>query len=124
MSHRLLLPVLIACLNGSAALLSQCNPWQPIPSGTTNLLRAVHFPDAQNGWATGSGGTLLRSSDGRATWTAQSAALGAGTTELYGVHFANATTGWVVGAGGFAQTTILPFPQKVLLLPRNYYGKR
>ena len=105
MPHRLLLPVLIACLNGPAALLAQCNQWQPIPTPTTNLLRAVHFPDAQNGWAVGSGGTLLRSSDGGATWTAQSAALGAGTAELYGVHFASATVGWVVVVGGFVKKT-------------------
>ena len=103
MTYRFFILVLICYTSSPIGLYAQCNQWQSISSGTTNLLRAVHFPNAQNGWAVGSGGTLLRSTDGGATWAAQSAALGAGTTELHGVHFASATVGWVVGAGGFVK---------------------
>ncbi len=86
-------------------LAAQCGQWQSVPSGTTMLLRSVHFADVQNGWVVGSAGTLLRSSDGGTSWVAQSAALGAGSSELYSVHFVSATTGWVVGAGGFVKKT-------------------
>ncbi len=105
MKHRFLLLFLLCCIHKPPGLQAQCNQWQPVPSGTSQLLRAVHFADPQNGWATGSGGTLLRSQDGGATWADQSTALGAGGGELYGVHFSNATTGWVVGAGGFVKKT-------------------
>jgi hypothetical protein len=41
-------------------------------SGTTNDLNSVHFPvDATTGFAVGEAGTILKTTDGRATWTAQ-----------------------------------------------------
>nr|MCU0294777.1 YCF48-related protein [Candidatus Nanopelagicales bacterium] len=58
----------------------------------------VAFTDTSHGWAVGDGGTILATSDGGATWTAQSS----GTTEnvLYGVAFTDASHGWAVGGGG------------------------
>ena len=45
----------------------------------------------------GTDGTILATSNGGATWKAQSS----GTTEtLYGVAFANASDGWAVGQIG------------------------
>src|SRR5258708_22366735 len=74
----------------------------PLPQGTT--LRAVCFVDATTGTAVGDYGTILRTTDGGATWTLQTS----GTTSigLSGVSFVDANTGTAVGApypvGSFA----------------------
>jgi photosystem II stability/assembly factor-like uncharacterized protein len=71
-------------------------------SGTTKYLYGVSFTDANTGTAVGSYGTILRTTDGGATWVAQ----GSGTdATLYGVSFANANTGTVVGEDGIILRT-------------------
>ena len=60
-------------------------------------MSGVSFTDADNGTAVGSGGTILRTTDGGATWGAQPS----GTTNaLNGVSFTDATNGTAVGSGG------------------------
>jgi photosystem II stability/assembly factor-like uncharacterized protein len=52
--------------------------WQkPLPQG--NSLYGVTFTDASHGWAVGGTGTILATSNGGATWTAQSS----GTTDYH-----------------------------------------
>lgn len=64
------------------------------PQETPPELRSVHFVDTTNGWAVGENGTILATSNGGASWQAQTN----GTTrQLESVHFVNATTGWAVG---------------------------
>jgi hypothetical protein len=55
------------------------------------------FTDANTGTAVGQGGTILRTTDGGASWVAQES----GTMEyLQGVLFTDANTGTVVGSAG------------------------
>src|SRR5262249_38400098 len=70
--------------------------WQnPLPQG--NTLFAAAAPCSNTVVAVGEVGTILRTTDGGATWTPQSS----GTTRfLRGVSFADANTGWAVGDGG------------------------
>ena len=63
------------------------------PSG----LAGVAFTDATHGWAVGDGGTILATTDGGATWSAQSSGT---TVDLGAVAFTDATHGWAVGDGG------------------------
>ena len=58
----------------------------------------MHFTDANNGWAVGDGGTILKTIDGGATWAPQTS--GTPTQVLTGVHFTDANNGWAVGSGG------------------------
>jgi putative cell wall-binding protein len=54
--------------------------------------------DASRGWAVGDGGTIIRTTDGGATWTACTSPTSA---SLYDVEFVRGTTtGWAVGASG------------------------
>jgi photosystem II stability/assembly factor-like uncharacterized protein len=58
---------------------------------------ASHVAAGPIGWAVGDGGTILHTSDGGTTWTAQTS----GTTNLLSlVEFTDANTGWAVGVGG------------------------
>src|SRR5215467_9921904 len=70
--------------------------WQnPLPQG--NTLSAAATPDPSTMVAVGYGGTILRTTDGGATWTPQFS----GTTNiLYGVSFVDANTGTAVGGNG------------------------
>ena len=76
--------------------------WQnPLPRG--NALRSDALLDADTVVAVGDFGTILKSTDGDATWTRQSS----GTTNwLYAVSFTDANTGTVVGdLGTILRTT-------------------
>jgi photosystem II stability/assembly factor-like uncharacterized protein len=45
--------------------------WEPIPTGQPLPLHALHFRDAQNGWAVGELGAILSTNDGGRTWAVQ-----------------------------------------------------
>lgn len=42
--------------------------WQQMPSPVSSDLTAVHFPDAEHGWAVGHDAVVLKTSDGGKTW--------------------------------------------------------
>ena len=66
--------ILAICLIFSPinAFAQTTNPWQLIPSGTSDNLRCINFVDEQNGWISGEEGVLLRTRDRGQTWTVDS----------------------------------------------------
>ncbi|MBV8857688.1 MAG: hypothetical protein JOZ02_12205 [Acidobacteria bacterium] len=78
------------CLLPSAA---HAAAWERQTTGTFAWLHSVFFVDARRGWAAGSKGALLSTSDGGATWE-----LHKRPTEdaLHDVFFQDAETGWLV----------------------------
>jgi photosystem II stability/assembly factor-like uncharacterized protein len=60
-------------------------------------LNGLQFINAATGWAVGSGGEILATTDGGTTWAAQASST---TEDLSGVHFVDATDGWAVGDQG------------------------
>lgn len=95
----------IVVLLGSVAALAYGDSgwtWQnPTPTG--NDLRAVAVIDRNTGTAVGAGGTILRTTDGGATWQQQVS----GTIDyLTAVSFTGVNTGTVVGANGSILRTI------------------
>jgi photosystem II stability/assembly factor-like uncharacterized protein len=64
----------------------------PTPAG--NDLWAVHFLDANTGWAVGDAGTIVHTSDGGVTWSVQ---ISGTLSHLRDVHFVDALKGWAVG---------------------------
>jgi len=73
--------------------------WVKQPSGTTDGLNDVACVDALHGWAVGDYNTILATTDGGATWSAQSSGIDK-MVSLYGAAFADATHGWAVGGYG------------------------
>ncbi|HAN37794.1 MAG TPA: hypothetical protein DCQ29_02740, partial [Chitinophagaceae bacterium] len=77
------------------------NTWVNQSGGWPNIfqlsLNAVCFVDANNGWAVGSNGVVLRTSNGGSTWVQQASNT---TTILRDVFFINSTTGWAIGDNG------------------------
>jgi len=69
--------------------------WVEIGNAAYNSqLYDIAFPTPTNGFAVGSGGAFLKTTDGGATWTAQN--IGA-KYNLFQIHFTSATTGYIMG---------------------------
>ena len=71
--------------------------WLQQASGTAADLYGLEFLDTEHGWASGAGGTILRTTDGGATWSPQ--ASGSGDI-LLDIDFAELSWGLCVGTGG------------------------
>lgn len=73
--------------------------WVVRPSGVEVALNAVSFADGTTtGWAVGAGGTILKSNDGGATWSAQNA--GPVSASLRAVEAETVSTAWAAGDDG------------------------
>ena len=69
MTRRLCVVALLVSLADSGPLHSQSSPWTPLSSGVTARLRGLSAVSPRVAWASGSGGTVIRTDDGGATWT-------------------------------------------------------
>lgn len=78
--------------------------WTQLTPGYGVYYQGVDFIDNQNGWLVGDNQTILRTSDGGASWNRQHHAVGA--YALAKVQMWSPTRGWAVGNGGalFATT--------------------
>ncbi|MCC7437856.1 MAG: hypothetical protein IT211_05110, partial [Armatimonadetes bacterium] len=78
--------------------------WKEIVSPTTNPIYAMHFINAQEGWAVGAWNTVIHTSDGGATWTLRrsegSGSAGGRRPELRGVFFLDSLRGFMAGRTG------------------------
>ncbi|MBI3765609.1 MAG: fibronectin type III domain-containing protein, partial [Ignavibacteriales bacterium] len=71
--------------------------WEFQSSGSIAILYGVAFTDSSYGTAVGSGGIILRTTNGGSNWTQQSSPA---TENLYGVSFSSRNVGTAVGKGG------------------------
>lgn len=87
------IPRLLFCCLLLAAQVAAAGAWESQTSGTLAWLRAVYFVDEARGWAVGSKGALLATTDGGASWEVRRR-----PTEdtLRDVYFMNEQTGWLV----------------------------
>ncbi len=68
--------------------------WLPQNSGTNNSLTSIFFVDNDNGWAVGSEGIILHTSDGGDNWFQQ---LSGTDNYLRSVRFIDSLNGWIAG---------------------------
>ena len=54
---------------GQELLHSQSSPWTPLSTGVTARLRGLSAVSPRVAWASGTGGTVIRTEDGGATWS-------------------------------------------------------
>jgi photosystem II stability/assembly factor-like uncharacterized protein len=83
----------------SMTMISVCSvaQWSDQNSTITNDLEAVHFVDANNGWAVGRQGKIVKTSNGGTTWTTQNSGT---TNDLNDVFMVSTAVGYAVGDGG------------------------
>jgi photosystem II stability/assembly factor-like uncharacterized protein len=72
--------------------------WRPQVSGTEARLRGLGVVDRDVAWASGIGGTCLRTTDGGKTWVAM-AVPGANALDFRDVHAVDADTAYVLSIG-------------------------
>ena len=99
---------LILLIAASALAFAQSNPpaappvWQMQESGTTAGLRGIDSVDGTVAWASGTGGTVLKTLDGGAHWTQcaiPDAAKDGATLDFRGVQAWDAQTAIVMASG-------------------------
>jgi photosystem II stability/assembly factor-like uncharacterized protein len=88
---------------GAAA--PQSAGWTQQTSGTANNLFSVHFVNANEGWAVGFSNTILHTSNGGTSWSAQTNQGGVPVSSYLGVRFIDSNTGWAGGGAAIARTT-------------------
>jgi photosystem II stability/assembly factor-like uncharacterized protein len=79
--------------------------WVAQSSGTTASLRGLSAVSPAVVWASGTGGTYMRTQDGGATWHA-AAVPGAGDLDFRGVYALDAKTAWLMSSGPGAKSRI------------------
>ena len=75
--------------------LAASTPWFEQNSGTTEVLRAIHFVDPDNGWIVGVRNTILHTMDGGENWYDQNPDPSVNYNDL---HFVDTLCGWAVGS--------------------------
>ena len=71
-------------------------------SGTGVSLNGVFMLDANRGWVVGNEGTILKTTNGGASWTPLTSGT---TTNLRDIHFTDLNNGWAVGESGLIRAT-------------------
>lgn len=79
--------------------------WAQQTSGTSNNLFSVHFVNANEGWAVGSSNTILHTTNGGTSWSAQANQGGVPVSSYLGVRFIDSNTGWAGGGSAIVRTT-------------------
>ncbi|PRC91987.1 WD40/YVTN/BNR-like repeat-containing protein [Solimicrobium silvestre] len=97
----------------------------------SSTLTSVTFTDANNGWAVGHWGAILKTADGGQSWVLQRSDF-AVDQPLFSVYFKNANEGWAVGLwslmlhtadGGASWSVVsLPPPAGAKKADRNLYA--
>ena len=86
-------PCALLCLLLASTTLAQTGAWSRQPAGTMAWLHAVFFIDENRGWAAGSKGTLLRTTDGGKNWKVQPAST---EDQVRDIFFIDEKNGWLV----------------------------
>jgi len=87
--------VFLILINATQALRAQ---WSTISVPTTAHLFGVHFPSATVGYAVGTQGKIIKTTDAGLTWTLLSSGI---DSTLFAVCFTDANTGVAVGEDGY-----------------------
>jgi photosystem II stability/assembly factor-like uncharacterized protein len=70
--------------------------WHQTPTGVTQGFDGLYVQDAFTAWASGNGGTIIKTTNGGVTWTVQPTPT---TVYLYSIYFVDEETGWAAGSG-------------------------
>ena len=81
--------------------------WKEMNSPTTNVLKDVFFIDSSNGWACGSKGIIIHTSNAGNSWEAQDARV---ETFISDIFFLNENYGWAL-----TQRSSFPFGTTILM---------
>lgn len=84
--------------------LTSIGTWNPINSGTPEDLYTIHFPSNTVGYAAGSRGAVLKTTDSGDTWVSKNVGIPE-AAYIYSIFFTDNNTGYAVGNFGSAYKT-------------------
>jgi photosystem II stability/assembly factor-like uncharacterized protein len=105
MRHLALLAATLGALSAGAPPPSPALLWTPQQSGVTARLRGVSAVSAQIAWASGARGTVLRTTDGGATWQTRPVP-GAASLDFRDIEAFDAQTAYALSIGSGEQSRI------------------
>ncbi|RPI13603.1 MAG: T9SS C-terminal target domain-containing protein [Ignavibacteriae bacterium] len=76
---------------------SQPSGWMQQNSGTAETLYSTHFENTLTGYAAGSNGKIIKTTNGGGTWFSLTSGI---NTHLRSIYFTSVSTGWAAGDGG------------------------
>jgi len=102
-----------SCVSGTVfSLFAQTNPWKKLHSPVNSTLRRLVFVDSLTGWAAGSDGVIIHTTNGGTSWVMQNSNVHTFITDIF---FANNNNGW-------ALTLKDTFPFNTVILKTNNGG--
>ncbi|MBK8698519.1 MAG: hypothetical protein IPN29_02840 [Saprospiraceae bacterium] len=82
----------------------QSQVWTPVSGLPVSVaLKTVKFIDISTGWVAGENGTIMKTTDGGATWAVQTSGI---TSTIRSIFFLDANNGWACGDGGSILRTL------------------
>jgi photosystem II stability/assembly factor-like uncharacterized protein len=90
--------IVVAALGFQDVVRSQPAAWTSTPTGVTARLRGLSAASARVVWASGAGGTIIRSEDGGASWTHRTIQ-GAGSLDFRDIDAVSERTAYVLSIG-------------------------
>jgi photosystem II stability/assembly factor-like uncharacterized protein len=97
-SNRMSGLIAIVCVVSLTSILRSDDAWQLLDSGVAASLRGLCVVDADVVWASGSDGTVVRTSDGGGNWI-KASVVGAGKLDFRDVHAFDTKQAVIVSAG-------------------------
>lgn len=91
--------LVVAVLLGATPLQQAAAQWRPLTTGTDASLRGLSVVNARTVWASGTGGRVVHTSDGGATWRIDTIP-NASTLDLRAIHARNARVAHVAATAG------------------------
>ncbi len=99
----LLVKLCLICFSSILLISAHAQVWVPVNGlPVTEQLKTVKFIDLSTGWAAGESGTILKTTNGGMTWTAQTSGI---TNTIRSLFFLDANQGWACGDEGTIITT-------------------
>lgn len=97
--------------------------WKPAQAEMKQAVFDMHFLGSRLGWATGSDGALLKTSDGGESWQKinWNESNSGEAYSIQGIHFSTNNKGWAVGKRGLVLRTE-DAGQSWKIIPRFFYG--
>ncbi|KPK84904.1 MAG: hypothetical protein AMS27_08785 [Bacteroides sp. SM23_62_1] len=91
--------IIVCCPEGIFKTVNRGLSWSESTKESSNSIISFYFLDKQTGWGVGSNLTIMKTTDGGASWSTQKE-IETDTSDLNSVCFSDINNGWIAGGDG------------------------